>query len=184
MKNLLVVLMALGTLSANANTVPDPSSIATDYVGQILRFRYTDAKNYCLGQDMRLPTTREVSLLAQINGARTRETKYPSASIANQVVKDEIKAMQTQFFKPIYIQNESQEYVVNFYYNLSAYKNKYGASLENFIWTSDRLPENPFSGVVLKENTAYAFNGWDGDIDLVTEGTYYVDHSATICVPN
>lgn len=138
---------------------------------------WDEAKRYCEGKNeehkfMRLPTNRELAILASQWGASPiRETAYPDLAISYAPELDqEISRMEKQGYVMLRRFQRLSRDTVDFYFKSSGYQPSKSALRNYVIWS-----DSP----VRYGNEAYAWNGADGEIGLRDPGQM----ASVVCMP-
>ena len=138
-------------LSLSASASPHfPDSLEPAGIGEIertpdgrpLKMSQYEAVRYCQQKGKRLPTIRELALLAQSLGAKgIRETAYPGSSWENRLIKDEVARMEKEGYDVVYKKTHRGWRVeVDFYFNSTGFPT-FGAPLGyGWFWTSSVGP--------------------------------------------
>ena len=146
-----------GALTATESALGD---IVKKSDGSVLHMNQYEAETYCSDKGG-LPTARQLAEESQRFGANgILETKYVGVSIDSNEVKAEINQMLQDYYYPIYAKNNSDQIVVDFYFNKRGYIRPPGKLGNYWFWSSSLLP---FDSV-----NAYELSGVDGGIDYAS----------------
>ena len=143
------------------NVIPKLTEILED------RVTFPKAEKICREMGARLPTARELALVAQSLGARgIRETSYPNRDINSRQVQEEQSLMRAKGYFPVHVlrYEDGPFTAIDFYFNSYGYvrPKDYG---DNLFWSSSRdeiLTYSKHSGIAGIAYRIYGLNGVTG----------------------